>query len=288
MVLQAAGRWSPVFARPDTGNRQLAGWRLLSGIVLVLLLCCWLPRAAVASDPKIPDLTGRVVDQAHVLDSGTMRRLSDDLASYEAQTSTQIVVVTIADMQGYTIEDWGLALLRGWHIGQASKNNGVVLVVAPNDRKLRIETGYGVEGTLPDATASVIIRQVMVPYFRRNDFAGGITAGVAAIKDALGGTFQADRATARPAAGPQGLTIAGATIPWMALVIIGIWGVMMVVGLMTRSGLLGNGRTYGSRRYDDWGNRGGFGGGSGGGGFGGGGFGGGGGSGGGGGASGGW
>ncbi|HWU00509.1 MAG TPA: TPM domain-containing protein, partial [Terriglobales bacterium] len=134
------------------------------------------------ADPPLPALTGRVVDQAAVLDRATAQRLTDELARYEAKTGTQIVVVTLPDMQGYPIEQWGLTLLRGWQIGQKGKNNGIVLVVAPKEHELRIETGYGAEGPLPDATADLIIRHAIVPRFKQSDYGGGIFAGVQAIE----------------------------------------------------------------------------------------------------------
>jgi len=154
--------------------------------VLILLIGFVLPAAA---EPPIPALTGRVVDQAGILDSATSDSISDQLAGFESSTTIQVVVVTLADLKGYPIEDWGLALGRGWGIGQKGKNNGVLLIVAPNDRELRIEVGYGLEGQIPDATANSIIQQEIIPYFKRGDLKGGVRAGVNAILSALGGTY---------------------------------------------------------------------------------------------------
>lgn len=252
---------------------------LLAGGLLQQPVLAW-------ADLKIPDLTGRVVDQADLLDTNVRQRLSAELARYEAQTSTQIVVVTLPDLQGYPIEEWGLALLRGWQIGQKGKNNGVVLVVAPNDRQVRIETGYGAEGPLPDATASLIIRSVILPYFRQSDYAGGILAAVNAIEAALNSSFTADGAASlkESAVSVAGVSILGQQVPWLTVFIISIWVMIVLINLLRGRG---NGsRIYsGTRRqsyWTGWGGGGGFGG------FGGGGFGGGGGSGGGGGASGRW
>lgn len=268
--------------------------------VLVLLLggiCAGicLGGADGRADPPLPALTGRVVDLARLLDAGTAQRLTDQLARYEAQTSTQIVVVTLPDMQGYPIEQWGLTLLRGWQVGQKGKNNGVVLVVAPKERELRIETGYGAEGPLPDATADIIIRRVIVPRFKQGDYGGGIVSGVQAIEAALDGSFTADQAGKGASVSANGIAVFGQQIPWMTMLIVGIWVAIVVINLLRLR--LGGPRVYGGSRrrgYWDggWGGPGGFGGGGfGGGGFGGGsggGFGGGGGSGGGGGASGRW
>jgi uncharacterized protein len=156
---------------------------------LLLFLALLLP-IAVQADPPVPPLTGRVVDLAHLLDQAATERLTAELASFEQQKGIQLVVVTLPDLQGYTIEDWGLALGRGWKLGQAGKDNGVVLLVAPKDRQLRIEVGYGLEGDLPDATADDIIRRVIIPYFRSGQMAEGIEAGVQTIIETLGGKIE--------------------------------------------------------------------------------------------------
>ena len=259
--------------------RRLA--RLLS-LLIVLSGIASLCGMASHADPQLPPLTGRVVDQAGLLDGSTVRQLDDELAQYEAKTSTQIVVVTLQDLQGYPIEQWGLALLRGWRIGQKDKNNGVVLVIAPKDHELRIETGYGAEGPLPDATADAIIRHVIVPHFKQNDYSGGISAGIASIEAALEGSFSA------PADSQSTQANSAAAWPWPAFLIALLWLVIVLFNVLRRAGQGGT-RLYTRQRRGPpyWG--GGFGGGGfGGGGFGGGGFGGGGGTGGGGGASGSW
>jgi uncharacterized protein len=153
---------------------------------LILFLAFAIPALA---EPPIPALTGRVVDQAGILDRGTIDAITSQLAGYESSTGNQVVVVTLPDLKGYPIEDWGLALGRGWGIGQKGKNNGVLLIVAPKDRELRIEVGYGLEGNLPDATANTIIDSEIVPAFKRGDMQGGVRAGVNAILAALGGNY---------------------------------------------------------------------------------------------------
>ena len=171
---------------------------------------------------------------------------------------------------------------RGWRIGQKDKNNGVVLVIAPKDHELRIETGYGAEGPLPDATADAIIRHVIVPHFKQNDYSGGISAGIASIEAALEGSFSA------PADSQSTQANSAAAWPWPAFLIALLWLVIVLFNVLRRAGQGGT-RLYTRQRRGPpyWG--GGFGGGGfGGGGFGGGGFGGGGGTGGGGGASGSW
>ena len=155
--------------------------------ILLLLFCLLAPAGAQASGPTIPPLSGRVVDLANLMDEWTRNHISGELENFEKQSGTQLVVVTLPDLGGYTIEDWGIALGRGWGIGQKGKNNGLLLIVAPNDREVRIEVGYGLEGDLPDATANEIIQKVIVPRFRNGDMAGGVTAGVEAIIQTLGG-----------------------------------------------------------------------------------------------------
>jgi len=213
------------------------------GPCLSILWLCLLACLPVAmADPALPSLTGRVVDAAHLLDGAATQRLSDDLAAYEAKTSTQIVIVTLPDLQGYPIEQWGLALLRGWAIGQKGKNNGIVVIVAPHDRQMRIETGYGAEGPLPDATASLIIRRDMTPLFKQGDYAGGLTAGVRDIEADLQGEFHADATTAQPdadsqptvtdaQAAPQSEDQSGSgSMKWFVLAWFAFAGVMLVIG----------------------------------------------------------
>jgi uncharacterized protein len=172
--------------RPE--RRGEAGF-LAFAASLVLLVALLLP-IAVRADPPVPPLTGRVVDLAHLLDQSATDRITAELAGFEQQKGIQLVVVTLPDLQGYTIEDWGLALGRGWQLGQKGKDNGAVLLVAPKDRALRIEVGYGLEGDLPDATADQIIRQTIIPYFRNGEMAQGIEAGVQAIITELGGKVE--------------------------------------------------------------------------------------------------
>jgi uncharacterized protein len=156
-------------------------------LALLLFLVLLAPARTQASGPTIPPLSGRVVDLANLMDEWTRNHISGELENFEKQSGTQLVVVTLPDLGGYTIEDWGIALGRGWGIGQKGKNNGLLLIVAPNDREVRIEVGYGLEGDLPDATANEIIQKVIVPRFRNGDMAGGVTAGVEAIIQTLGG-----------------------------------------------------------------------------------------------------
>lgn len=132
-----------------------------------------------------PQLTGQVVDDADILSSVEEAELTTMLRKVEGQSTDQIVVVTVRSLQGYSIEDFGVRLARHWGIGQAGKDNGVLLIVAMLQRQVRIEVGRGLEGVLPDALAGLIIQRRIVPAFKRGDLAGGIKAGVEDIRASL-------------------------------------------------------------------------------------------------------
>ena len=134
---------------PDT--RRVTQLRYTSRSALLILLLLILASRALAAAPKFPTLTGRVVDDAGVLDASTQSQLTDMLAAHERATGEQVVVVTLDSLQGFSIEDYGYQLGRYWGIGQKGKNTGAILIVAPKEHKVRIEVGYGLEGTLTDA-----------------------------------------------------------------------------------------------------------------------------------------
>ena len=134
--------------------------------------------ALLAYALTFPQLTGRVVDEAGILDPATKDALERKLADFERTTTGQFVVVTLKSLQGTSIEDYGYQLGRYWGIGQKDKNSGVLLIVAPNERKVRIEVGYGLEGNLTDAVSKLIIENSILPRFKAHDYAGGITRGV--------------------------------------------------------------------------------------------------------------
>lgn len=140
-----------------------------------------------AGMPPFPALTGPVVDDAHLLPQDVSSELSQKLAAYSDANGTQLVVVTLPTLNGYPIEYYGYQLGRHWGIGQKGRNNGVLLIVDAGEKRVRIEVGYGLEGTLTDAQSVLIIHDVILPRFRSGDFAGGITAGADAILSVLGG-----------------------------------------------------------------------------------------------------
>ncbi len=132
-----------------------------------------------------PPLTGRVVDTAALLQPEQAAALEAKLAGIQQSTGHQLVVAIVPDLQGYPIEDYGYRLGRAWALGDKAKDDGAILLVAKNDRKLRIEVGYGLEPVLTDAWSSLIINNTITPRFKAGDFAGGIDAGVDAIAEQI-------------------------------------------------------------------------------------------------------
>jgi uncharacterized protein len=157
---------------------------------LTALLWAVLFTPALQAEPEFPALSGRVVDQASVLSAPVIQQLTTLLAQHEAATGNQVVVVTLSSLQGYEIEEFGYQLGREWGIGEKGKDNGVLLIVAPNERKLRIEVGYGLEGTLTDALSKNIIETVITPRFKQQDLEGGIIEGAKAILGTIEGTYE--------------------------------------------------------------------------------------------------
>ncbi|MFS1288355.1 TPM domain-containing protein [Pseudomonas piscis] len=229
-------------------------------IGLVLLL--WVLAISAQAELKFPALSGRVVDDAQMLEPATRAQLTQELAAHEQATSEQLVVVTLANLQGATIEDYGYQLGRHWGIGQKDKNNGALLIVARDERKLRIEVGYGLEDRLTDAQASVIINQVITPAFKNGQFSKGISDGVSAMLLVLGGTPLDEPATAYDMGQSSGQDdfVQRHPLLFIFLVLLFILVVMVAqaLGLISTTSGRGGGGGFGG---------GGFGGGSGGGGF---------------------
>jgi uncharacterized protein len=169
--------------------------RLLA-VLLALLLAAFAGGTAGASGPTYPALTGRVVDNADMLPPADEAALTQRLEALQRATSRQLVIATVPDMGGYEIEEYANGLFRQWQLGQRTANNGVLLLVARSEKKVRIETGYNMEAIVTDALSGRIIREQIVPRFRANDFAGGIKAGA----DALLAQLQAPPEAAEQAA----------------------------------------------------------------------------------------
>ena len=247
--------------------------------------------AAAQTKIDFPSLTGRVVDQANLLDPATEQALTEKLAALEAGSTDQLVVVTVNSLQDQEIEDYGYQLGRAWGIGQKENDNGALLIVAPNERKVRVEVGYGLEPILTDAFSSQVIRDDILPSFRDGDYQAGVVKGVDALIAQLSLDPAEAQARAQAAAAQQTDTKAESIIP--IVIIAAIFLFMFLIAMRSGRGRrsnVGSVLLWAASEALRSSGRGGGGWGGGGGGFGGGGggFGGGGGSFGGGGASGGW
>ena len=234
-------------------------------LAVVLFGLC-LPAVARAQEVIPPAPPRYFNDYANVVDAGTGQALNDELADFERETSNQIVVAIYPKMQSDSdIADYTFRIADSWHVGQKGKDNGAVLFVFIQDRKLFIQVNYGLEGALPDATCKEIIDQEITPYFKTGDYTGGLRAGINAILAATKGEYKGNGSTANDNN--------GSVIGW--LVLFGILAVFIL--LMLQATRLTRGTSYYGRRpfYGNalWGG-GLMGGGFGGGGWGGGGFGG--------------
>ncbi len=156
--------------------------QVVKGISLAVALCLL---ASLALAFNFPPLTGRVTDQANIISAQGKSAIEDKLRNLEDKSSIQLVVATVNSLEGADIESYANGLFRAWKLGTAKKNNGVLFLIAPNERKMRIEVGYGLEGVLTDAVSSVIIRAAVAPRFKAGDYSGGIERGVDAIVETL-------------------------------------------------------------------------------------------------------
>jgi uncharacterized protein len=159
-----AGRSSPLLAAG--GTRAAVG--------LLALLFTGLAALALT----LPALTGRIVDQANIIPADVRGAIEPKLVDLEAKSGIQLVVATVPSLEGQEIEPYANQLFRAWKLGEKARNNGVLLLVAPNEKRVHIEVGYGLEGTLTDALNKVIITNAIAPRFKTGDFGGGISRGV--------------------------------------------------------------------------------------------------------------
>jgi len=164
---------------PRRWARQLRWWGILS--ILLLVSATWAL--------EVPPLTGRVVDRAHILSPTVLSDLNSVLAAHEAKTSNQVAVLTLPSLEGHPLEDFSHQVATAWALGKKGTDNGVLFLITIKEKKLRIEVGYGLEGTLTDAKSSQIIRHEVVPHFRAGDFSGGVVAGTQAIVATIEGTY---------------------------------------------------------------------------------------------------
>jgi uncharacterized protein len=157
---------------------RAAPFRARGGMPLAVAMVAWLCTVVTALTLTLPALTGRIVDQANIIPAATRAAIEQKLADLEAKSGIQLVVATVTSLEGQEIEPYANALFRTWKLGQKEKNNGVLLLVAPKEHRVRIEVGYGLESTLTDALSKVIISNAIAPRFKTGDYAGGISRGV--------------------------------------------------------------------------------------------------------------
>jgi uncharacterized protein len=208
---------------------------------------------AVPATSEFPALSGRVVDDAGVLDAATRESLRAKLAAFEAKTTHQLVVATVKSLNGNSVEEYANRLFRRWQLGQRGKNNGVLLLHAPAERKIRIEVGYGLEGTLTDAMTKFITQNAIAPRFKANDFGGGLTRGVDDIIKVLDGGAEEFKQQVAARTPPDWLRYVTEAWPLLFVLGFGIVGYMMhQAGRPSRRRSGRDGWTFGSSASDSW------------------------------------
>lgn len=221
---------------------------LLLGVVLV-------QTPLAAQEVKIPKLLRRVTDFTNTLTQSERESLERDLAAFEDSTSNQLVVVMLPTIGDAAIEDFAMRIVEANRPGQKGKDNGILLLIAKDDRKLRIEVGYGLEGVLPDGLAGQIIRREITPHFREGDYYGGIRAGVDAIMRATRNEYKADKR-----ASSEGSPVA--TLIFLLIIFMLVFSIMRragrgVAGAAALPMILGGSRRGDSFRSGGWGGGGG-------------------------------
>jgi len=157
------------------------GLTVASFLLLALLVASAVAPPAAAAEAEVPALSGRVVDQASLLPPAEQRGLESRLAAFEASTGHQVAVLTVSSLGGEPIETYSMRVVEAWELGRAEADDGVLLLIAQDDRQMRLEVGYGLEGELTDMASRRVLDNVVAPRFRQGDFAGGVTAGVEAV-----------------------------------------------------------------------------------------------------------
>jgi len=160
-----------------TGGRAASSF-MRGGVCLPVAVLALICAGLAVLAATFPALTGRVVDQANIIPAETRSAVEQKLADLESKSGIQLVVATVNSLEGQEIEPYANELFRTWKLGEKAKNNGVLLLVAPNEKRVRIEVGYGLEGTLTDALSKVIITNAIAPRFKTGDFGGGVARGV--------------------------------------------------------------------------------------------------------------
>ena len=228
--------------------RRLLLILVVAGALLAPLVA---PLSPALAQPEFPALTGRVVDNADILPADVEAQLTAKLEALETQSQRQLVVATVSTLDGYDISDYGYQLGRAWGLGDAERNDGALLLVAPNERKVRIEVGYGLEGYLTDALSSLIIQNQILPAFRDGDMPGGIVAGTDAIITQL--QLPADEAARVAQEATESRTSDGG-FPVGALIWLGFMFFFFILPIMRGARRK---RRYRSKGKGPWGKRGG-------------------------------
>lgn len=218
---------------------------ILSPLLAAALLAAFLTAAPGARAAEVPYLTGRVVDEAGILSPAARERIEATLATHEKTTTNQVAVLTVPGLGGDSVEGFAVKVFSTWKLGQKGKDNGVLLVVAPEERRMRIEVGYGLEGVLTDGTAGSILRTSLAPRFKAGDYDRGIEEGVGAILAVLEGRRYEEAADA-PAGvsteapgntGGDRNVFNGPDLPWYQRVLLGAF-IFGIIGLFTVLGVL--------------------------------------------------
>ena len=201
--------------------------RLFAVLALTLGLAMQLGVGRLEAAPDLPQLTGRVVDNANLLSAASASAIESKLKGLEDKSGIQLVVATIPSLGGDEIEPYANRLFRAWKLGEQKKNNGTLLLIAPKEHKARIEVGYGLEGVLTDALSKLIITNALVPRFKTGDFQGGIEKGVDDIIAVLS-TDQSDW-TKRPDLQAQPQTDPGISLVWIFIIVVAVIVFIMLV-----------------------------------------------------------
>lgn len=222
--------------------------RALGAALAALIITFAVPAAA----QTFPQLTGRVVDQANIIPDDREAAIVQQLEQLQRATSRQLVVATVSSLEGQDISDYAYQLGRHWRIGQAGADNGVVLLVAPNERRVWVTVGPGLQGILTDAFAGRVVREQIIPRFRENDYPGGIEAGTAALVSQLAAppeqaersALEAERARDSTDAGDE----RGGGGGWIVIIF-----VVVILGIPFVVGLFEGGSTGRRARVSPWG-----------------------------------